>query len=237
MNKVGRIIFPEFSGIKCNMMPFIQGDSSSIPDEYKNYANIIENTFIRKGEIGFLTIDEKFVEAGKSQRGFNSLGINRNVHIEVGKYMNEGRDFHHILDDNFDELVVSNSEQVSGYLKMHLESKKDMRMLLDYPRIDVVNNLIHISFNKEEQKYRVNMFWDIVKDRGEFTGNNYPLWITNPNGYIKIINDKAVNLDKKDLLRKKFRSVWHKILLTKHKSGDRKFIFKFNNSKELNSFA
>lgn len=78
------IKFPEFTGVRCLMMPFIQGDASSLPDEYKSYSDIINNNYLEKGEIGWLTIDEKFVEANTSQRGYNSNGINRNVHIEVG---------------------------------------------------------------------------------------------------------------------------------------------------------
>lgn len=68
------------------MMPFIQGDSSSLPDTYMPYSEIIDNNYLEKGELGLLTIDESFVEVGKSQRGYNAGGINRNVHIEVGRY-------------------------------------------------------------------------------------------------------------------------------------------------------
>ncbi len=82
---INKIQFPEFTGIKCNMMPFIQGDSSSLPDMYKPYSKIINENFLEKGEIGLLTIDEAFVDSGKSQRGYNSGAINRNVHIEVGR--------------------------------------------------------------------------------------------------------------------------------------------------------
>lgn len=82
---VSQIDFPAFTGINCIMMPFIQGDSSSLPIEYMPYKKVVDENYIEKGEVGFLTIDEKFVEAGKSQRGFNSFGLNRNVHIEVGK--------------------------------------------------------------------------------------------------------------------------------------------------------
>jgi hypothetical protein len=81
---IDKIKFPEFTGIKCNMMPFIQGDSSSIPEQYKKYSDIIDNHFLEKGMVGYLTIDESFVDSGKTQRGFNSLGIKRNVHVEVG---------------------------------------------------------------------------------------------------------------------------------------------------------
>jgi len=80
------IQFPEFTGIKCNMMPFIQGDASSLPEVYKPYSEIINRNYLEKGEIGLLTIHESFVDAGKSQRGYNSMGLNRNVHIEVGRH-------------------------------------------------------------------------------------------------------------------------------------------------------
>lgn len=82
---VNRIEFPEFTGVKCNMMPFIQGDPSSLPEAYRLYSEIIKANYLEQGEIGLLTIDESFVEGGKSQRGYNSTGINRNVHIEVGR--------------------------------------------------------------------------------------------------------------------------------------------------------
>ena len=80
-----KISFPNFTSIKCNMMPFIQGDPSSLPKEYLTYSDIIKENHLEKGEIGFLTIQESFVEANSSQRGYNSSGINRNVHIEVGR--------------------------------------------------------------------------------------------------------------------------------------------------------
>jgi hypothetical protein len=88
---VNKIEFPQVTGVKCSMMPFIQGDSSSLPDEYKSYSKIIDENYLEKGEIGYLTIDESFVNSGESQRGYNSKGINRNVHIEVGRYENKNR--------------------------------------------------------------------------------------------------------------------------------------------------
>lgn len=80
-----QITFPEFTGARCLMMPFIQGDSKSLPEQYQPYAQIINNNYLQKGEIGLLTIDESFIEKGKTQRGYNNAGINRNVHIEVGQ--------------------------------------------------------------------------------------------------------------------------------------------------------
>lgn len=86
-----KINFPKPTGIKCNMMPFIQGDSSSLPEEYRPYAKIIDEVYLEKGEIGFLTIDEDYVNKGNSQRGYNGFGLKRNVHIEVGRLKNENR--------------------------------------------------------------------------------------------------------------------------------------------------
>ncbi len=66
------------------MMPFIQGDPNSVPEEIKQqYGAILENTFIDKGEVGFLTIDESFVDAGKAQRAYRSK-TNRALHTEAG---------------------------------------------------------------------------------------------------------------------------------------------------------
>ena len=123
---VNQIDFPTFSGIKCNMMPFIQGDSTSIPDTYKSYSSIIENNYLEKGEIGFLTIDESFVTAGKSQRGYNSTGVNRNVHIEVGRRENInqwggsggsswGNSNKVLLDDSTMVLIANNISDTCRY--------------------------------------------------------------------------------------------------------------------------
>lgn len=83
---ISQIEFPKFTGIRCSMMPFIQGDSTSLPEPYRPYSDIINTQFLEKGEIGFLTIHESFVQANTSQRGYNSKGITRNVHIEVGRH-------------------------------------------------------------------------------------------------------------------------------------------------------
>lgn len=115
---VNRIKFPKYTGIKCNMMPFVQGDSSSLPEIYQSYADIINENYLEKGEIGFLTIDESLVEGGKSQRGYNDKGINRNVHIEVGQY--EGRRcWHHspktILDITTKVLIANSISDTCKY--------------------------------------------------------------------------------------------------------------------------
>lgn len=147
---------------------------------------------------------------------------------DVGKYFNGCSDFHHILDDNFDSLIIHNSEQISGKRNLVIAPKNKMSQILDLPTLTFDG--ISTKYHKEENKYRVNEFWDITKDRGEFTKNNYPLWTTQSNGYIRDITPQAVDYSKNQFQHKKFRHFWNKVLLSKSVSGDRKIIFKLNNS-------
>ena len=64
-------------------MPYIQGEPNSVPKEYQNYKEIIENIYIKKGDIGFITIDESIVEAGKPHRG-DRAKHGRAIHTEAG---------------------------------------------------------------------------------------------------------------------------------------------------------
>lgn len=67
------------------MMPYIQGDPSSVPDIYGAYAGIIESVFVEKGDIGFLTIDESLAVKGKPHRGARAQHA-RALHTEAGKH-------------------------------------------------------------------------------------------------------------------------------------------------------
>jgi hypothetical protein len=77
------IEFPKFSGVRCLMMPYVQGDPASVPDEYEAYRDIISSVFIKCGDIGFLTIDESLAVAGKPHRGARSRYA-RALHTEAG---------------------------------------------------------------------------------------------------------------------------------------------------------
>lgn len=82
--RVGMINFPKFSGVRCLMMPYIQGDPSSVPEEYSAYAGIIRDVFVKKGDIGFLTIDESAAKSGTPHRGARSA-TDRALHTEAGR--------------------------------------------------------------------------------------------------------------------------------------------------------
>ena len=128
-------------------------------------------------------------------------------------------------------------------------------MSLQFPKLNGNQASYDILYSKEENKFRINQFWDITRDRGEFPiGSSYPpgqgpyfpdpqstvlignyedrnIWITEPNGYIKNLN--SVNLDylKPELQRKKFRHYINFIKLVKDNSRDVNMVFKIINTK------
>jgi hypothetical protein len=77
------IEFPKFSGMRCLMMPYIQGDPDSLPAAYDAYRDIVSSVVIRRGDVGFLTIDESIVVAGQPHRGQRAR-YGRALHTEAG---------------------------------------------------------------------------------------------------------------------------------------------------------
>ena len=165
----------------------------------------------------------------------------------------------HVLDYNFDQAVIYNSEQVSGYLNLNLYPKNDIPLSLQFPKLGPNLASYDILYSKEEQKYRINQFWDITKNRAEFpTGTPYPpnpgpylpspdstvllgnydernIWITEPNGYVKNLNQLNLDYGKPELQRKKFRHYINFIKLSKSNSRDTNMILKIINTKTQHS--
>jgi hypothetical protein len=158
----------------------------------------------------------------------------------------------HVLDHNFDTAVIFNSEQVSGYLNLNIFPKNNVTLSLQYPKLNANLASFDVLFSKEEQKYRINQFWDITKDRAEFpVGSDYPptgpvvpgttilqgsydsnyTWITGPDGYTRVLNAANMDYDKAQMQRKKFRHYLNFITLRKDVSGDVNMIYKLINSK------
>jgi hypothetical protein len=161
-------------------------------------------------------------------------------------------DQHHVLDYNFDEAIIYNSEQVSGYLNLNMYPKNDVNLSLQFPRLNTNQASYDILVSKEEQKYRFNQFWDITRDRDEFPiGSDYPptgplipgttvlqgnyasenTWITAQDGYTRILNPNNMDYNKSELQRKKFRHYLNYLVLRKRQSDDVNMIIKLSNSK------
>lgn len=153
--------------------------------------------------------------------------------LEAYKYKNSGRDKFHVHHENFDRLIVHNTEQISPLLKLNYASANPEDNL-DYPKRDSTTPVTYdVLFFKEENKYRVNQFWDTVKDRGEFTTTEAHLFPTDESGYKNVVNPVAIDINKPEEQRKKFRHYFNKFRLTKTVSGSTKFLFKLLNIKKL----
>jgi hypothetical protein len=149
----------------------------------------------------------------------------RNVeyYMQVFQFAENCRDRFHVLDFNFDEAVIHNSEQVSGLLRLNLKPKNSRDHVLAYPIVNANN--IDILYSKEEQKYRFNQFWDVVRNRGEFSPIvDDTIWITEPNGYIKNLNPVNIDYNKNEMQRKKMRHNNNRVLLRRTVSGNNKMI-------------
>jgi hypothetical protein len=77
--------FPAYTGLRCLMMPYIQGEPDSVPAAYLPYADIIRNVYMEKGDVGYLTIDESVAVAGKAHRGKRAK-FPRALHTEAGRH-------------------------------------------------------------------------------------------------------------------------------------------------------
>jgi hypothetical protein len=140
-------------------------------------------------------------------------------YMEVYKYDQNCYDRFHVLDYNFDDAVIYNTEQCSGLLRLNNNPQDNPTAIIAYPIIQPT--FIDILYSKVENKYRFNQFWDTTNDRGEYP--LYPLppvsqqmiWNTEPNGYIKSLNANNLNYNKPELQRKKFRHYTTSVFLRK----------------------
>ena len=157
--------------------------------------------------------------------------------MECYKYAPNCYDRFHVLDYNFDEATIYNTEQTSGLLKLVPNPKENPTAILQYPIINPTN--INVLFSKEENKYRFNQFWDVTDDRGEFYNPSIPgfaerpVWDTQANGYIRVLNANNLNYNKESLQRKKFRHYTVSVLLRKLISGNRKMMVMLADVKNL----
>jgi hypothetical protein len=203
----------------------------------KSHFMSVNNTSIWKHNVrcdkytNFYGVDYPFEVEFVSATGQQVVSM-RNIEyiLEAYKMHNDCRDKFHVLDSNFDQAIVYNSEQVSGLLELELKDKSNPVAMLSYPQVR--SQSIGINFSKEEQKYRFNQFWDITKNRGEFNASvNVSMFNTEPNGYKFQINPSYVDYQKPVLQRKKFRHNVNKVFLRKLKSDNVKYLFKISNQK------
>ncbi len=153
--------------------------------------------------------------------------------LEVFNYKNFGRDRFHVHHENFSHLIVHNTEQISPPLRLIYRSNNPENDIL-YPMRTAGSDIgFDVLFSKEENKYRVNQFWDMVRDRGEFSTAESHIFPTDESGYKQVVNPAAIDVNKPEEERKKFRHYFTKFRLIKSISGANKFIAKLFNIKKV----
>jgi hypothetical protein len=173
------------------------------------------------------------VNTGQAVNSLRSI----QYYLESYKYSPNCYDRFHVLDYNFDEATIYNTEQTSGLLKLVLNPKQDPTAILQYPIINPTN--INVLFSKEENKYRFNQFWDVTEDRGEYFNPAIPgfaeraIWNTQANGYVRLLNANNLNYNKDPFQRKKFRHYTVSVLLRKLVSGNKKMLVMLADVKNL----
>jgi hypothetical protein len=172
------------------------------------------------------------------------LPVNNQVNIETIRsleffaetyvYSNK-LDYFHVLDTTFDYAMITNSEQVSGWLHLNPIIRNQVSQQFLYPYYNNTLDQYEIKIDKVENRYRINQFWDITKDRGEYSGLQIPLILTESNGYKFEINPIGVDYAKPQTQRKKFRHKTSKIYLEREVSGNNKITLHFSDTKQTHS--
>lgn len=190
-------------------------------ERFDSFCNFFSADF--PFEIEFISNSGQSIEVIRSLEYF----------LEVYHYKNFGRDRFHMHHENFSHLIVHNTEQISPLLNLTYKSQNP-ELDIDYPKRNTTNLVsFDILFSKEENKYRINQFWDMTKDRGEFSTSEYHLFPTDESGYKQVLNPLAIDMNKPEEMRKKFRHYWTKFRLIKNVSGPNKFIVKLANIKKV----
>lgn len=163
-----------------------------------------------------------------------NISITRSIEYQIDAYhyKNNGRDRFSVLNENFDRMIVHNDEQSSPLLTL-IPHPQNPSQRLAYPKPTKFG--FDVLFSKEENKYRVNQFWDSIRDRGEFSDNEFYIFATDESGYKRTFNPKAINLNKPEKERKKFRKNLTKVWMGKEVSKNTKFIIRVFNLKKYQS--
>jgi len=151
MNTGKTVKFPTFSGIRCLMMPYIQGQPESVPVQYRRgYEQFIQENYLQKNEIGFITIDESSVETGQPHRG-DRAKFGRALHTEGGRHQSVGLSWggcswggspNVLLDENTQILLANNLDNSCAlWDTIHENTSEDGDIgdcATDYPYEDAI---------------------------------------------------------------------------------------------------
>jgi hypothetical protein len=124
-------------------------------------------------------------------------------YLEAHKFEYDCKSLFHKLDYFWDKMIVYNTEQCSGIVKLKLSDKKNPYNDIMYPKFTPTG--VEALYSKEEQKYRINTLFDLIKDRGEFSGAEKAFLVYNNDGYTRTLDLTAIDYLKHPYERKAFR--------------------------------
>lgn len=137
--------------------------------------------------------------------------------LESYQYAPNGTDKFLNYDESFDQIMISNREQNSTLQQMLLKPWNNPYAALAYPQF--IGPVRNILYQKVENKYRVNDFYDYTNDRGQFSLASTPMVSTDQNGYTFTTNAPYFNILKPWNQLKRFRYLGTRIFLRKTTLG------------------
>lgn len=130
---------------------------------------------------------------------------------------------------SFDSACIYTVDQSSGNLDLVMKNKNDMRSGLFAV---TKNNSIEISLAEADQIYKLNQFYNLVKDT-----NDKPIVLFDCANTIETINPEAIDYSKNNnVVKARLRSDWFKVKLANTKETRYKYIFKYLIDKNIKSF-
>jgi hypothetical protein len=150
--------------------------------------------------------------------------------LESYQYAPNGTDKFLNYDQNFDQVMIYNKEQNATLQNMFLKPWNDPYAALNYPNFSGPTR--QVLYQKVENKYRLNDFYDYTKDRGQFfVTSNIPMISTNADGYTFNTNTAYFDLSKPWNQLKRMRFMGTRIFMRKMNLGKNSLTIRYANTK------
>lgn len=153
--------------------------------------------------------------------------------LESYKYASNGTDKFLNYDEFFTDIMVSNKEQNSSLQAMTIKPWDNPYAALQYPQF--IGTIRNILYTKVENSWKINDFYDLTKDRGQFTLATVPMITTDGNGYTWSMNTLYFDINKPAMQQKRFRYTGTSIFLRKKVLGNNSLTIRYLSTKNQNS--
>jgi hypothetical protein len=130
--------------------------------------------------------------------------------------------------------MIYNNEQNSTLQNIFLKPWNNPYIALTYPNF--FGSTRQVLYQKVENKYRLNDFYDYTKDRGQFfVTSNTPMIATSANGYTFNTNTAYFDLSKPWNQLKRMRFMGTRIFMRKRNLGNNSLTIRYANTKNQHS--